>query len=1146
MKTLINLLLAFVSGVALAAPSTDLGTELSVPIESGKSIALVDRATGQIRVISVNGAGNLSSSAPAQTELPDITGVTSGLQDGGSEHLVLASASANRIATFNLDTLSATPHFPREIGPSSLALIQQSGASPLHLLLQNIYTAGGDSFSLQRQDADESDHLDTLNTSRAHASLQPFYETPVGPRYAVTVRDDGASARLATLTSSDSDTVRLTLYGTVRPDSVVASNIRREDNLLMLATYQRGENEILLVPASTPPTLGPPLAVGLAKPVHHLSAAPTGSGPAGMLVTYTDGTAAHVVITTAYTLKIIQNFTSPDNDSIRSLLAFPGLGVLALTGDASTSSGSHFYAWSGTSWDLADSLALPALGNPDNAEPDFATLFWFNAEPLVAPGAQLVAMESLPDWTSKPSAVPIPANVLTESYLGPTSGLDNPTASATTAPPGAAFLLTNQNSDNSSLTAYASQLALRLPSLELTPDSGSYPGPVLLTASIGDDLHQVFYRENSPAAVWQTYTDPLTIAYPSTWQLYARDPSSGINSPVFTRSYQFDTAELAGFDSDGDTVPDFVEREAGLDPQGGADSDADGYTDLDELLNGSDPVDENSKPGFSTSPFNGEGFLILAQARDASGSQASDHLPGDLRDGEIITLRGMTSNLLGTGPVAPLSTPTSLAGQLAATLKAGTAVPAHEWLVLNSPQYFDLDGPDPQTRGGREVYRVLQRPQQSPPVIAPVLSGTDRFADAAAWLAATAAAYAGYEQVSSITTLEPTDTALAVVAETALFNALGNLDAANRSALEVPASASGFTLFGQRDDDILRTSLSLAMRDALMSDGLSLPELLNQLDNALSGNVAVQTLSANLYNYHVAHSQPTGAPADIIPLLPLPLDALRELVQGGPLPAGYSGAATASTVASARAAFANALAQVPAAYRPTATWTVDVQAPVLNGQAYSYINLGSGNPVAFFELDGDPLSLDQGLGLAVGTRFSVTGYTDVTAPAGHEGMELVSLNVISIPAASDRDQNGNLLGDEWEAFFFGELGTVAPQDTHPVNGYTYLQLYLIGHDPRDTSTDIPAAAFVNLAPVELDLSSLLSGNFGVEFEFPADYIQYFDFSIQQSSDLPGIPFTNVNHGPLTSTGPGQWQVDLGINASTVDRNFFRLVVSLAN
>jgi len=109
-----------------------------------------------------------------------------------------------------------------------------------------------------------------------------------------------------------------------------------------------------------------------------------------------------------------------------------------------------------------------------------------------------------------------------------------------------------------------------------------------------------------------------------------------------------------------------------------------------------------------------------------------------------------------------------------------------------------------------------------------------------------------------------------------------------------------------------------------------------------------------------------------------------------------------------------------------------------------------------------------------------------------------------------------------------------------------LQLYLIGHDPRDACTDVPAEAFVDLGPVSLDLGSLASGNFSIEFEFPADYMEFFEFRVQQSTDIDVIPFADFNHGPLNSTGPDLWQIDLGIPASVIDRNIFRLALSLSN
>jgi hypothetical protein len=333
------------------------------------------------------------------------------------------------------------------------------------------------------------------------------------------------------------------------------------------------------------------------------------------------------------------------------------------------------------------------------------------------------------------------------------------------------------------------------------------------------------------------------------------------------------------------------------------------------------------------------------------------------------------------------------------------------------------------------------------------------------------------------------------------------------------------------------------MYQALLTDGLSLENLLSTLKTTVSSSAAIETLCNALYGFHVDHSEPTAAETDVIPLLPLPIDALRVILSDESLPGEYDGAVTAVTLQAAQTAMHSALNLLGSAYRPTATWTVEVAAPLDPSQDYSYTNLVSGNPVAFFEADGDSLSLDKGLGLALGMRFSVTGYTDINGPAGHDALELINLNVVSVPAATDTDLDGDLLDDEWEKFFFGDTASVSAYDTHPAHGYTYLQLFLIGHDPRDECEEAPEEPRTTPAPGGLDIERLQSGEYAISFSFPDTYFDAFDFNVEQSVNL--AQFTSLAaSGPL-KTAVNQYRINVGVPASSLPKNLFRLVMTLA-
>jgi hypothetical protein len=504
-----------------------------------------------------------------------------------------------------------------------------------------------------------------------------------------------------------------------------------------------------------------------------------------------------------------------------------------------------------------------------------------------------------------------------------------------------------------------------------------------------------------------------------------------------------------------------------------------------------------------------------------------------------------------------LTSPASLSGELAATLKVGTSIPLREWLVLNTPRFFDLDGSSPEVRGGREIYRIMQCPDQAPPEINPTLSGGDLGSDATAWLNAAQTAYSGYEQVNTLTSLTPWDTAVAVLAEAWVYNALKHLSSADQTSLKVPQDTvddngtpipgySRFTLFGGRDGDAARTPLSPAMQDALLGDGLSfrklLPIIQTRVDNSTTPNI--KNLTTQLYAFHVAHSRTHNVPpGNVIEMLPLPLDVLRLLARGKDLPTGYAGNFDTTLVNDAKQEMWKILYNSPSPYRTVATWTVRVQSSSQPGEKYKYIKASDGHLVSFYEPDGDRHNLDQGLGLAEGTRFEVTGYTDVTGATGTDAMELISLRLLFAPLASDNDTNANLLADDWETFFFGSKGAVDPFAKHPVNGYSYLQLYLSGADPRSNAA--PSEPMVVIFPGKTTTVPLANGNMALRFKFPETYVAHFDFIVQQSDSLNG--FADMpDPSLLTKIGENLFEIDLGAAAASGDKNFFRLYMRLKN
>lgn len=1346
--------------LAVAAPSTELPSEWYAPLEvetvpGVRGFALVDKSTGQVRIGRATST-NVTFSPTLYSYLPNVVGITTGLEVGGVEFVAVSSTTGNRLSFTPVDGAPPIAFHPQTPGPEALAMVRDippfpDPPGPVRLLLNSVY--GFPYLELNEDPTIGGGTLkDTLLNPGIFRSLQPLYRDPTGERFAAAVHVAGLGAHHAVL-RDDAGLIRFESSASptaqLHPGMRLASNVYGDDFLggdrrLLTVGYRPGFPQLTLVTIDTsvsdwvalvPPWPDPFPTDSVPFPVGSVAAVGQSSpgAPQGVLITARDGSqAVHAEITNLGTdLSIVETFTPTHGLELHGLVPVPGRGIILLEGLSSGPATNYrYFSWENIlgTWLLRDQGALPSFLAPQT---DFATLFWFRNEPFVDPGAELLQFEIHPDWTTGGGSLPAPLRKLT--FINSTTGLANPVPVAASAPPSATHVVTSQILTDCSVSVLAPNESLLDPPLTVTPPDGLYTDTVRVVANTLDTTYEILYRMATGGS-WQIYREPFGIAYTSTWLFYARDKSSGIGGPITSRTWSFNTSDLTSLDADRDTVPDFVETAKGLNPLSGPDFDGDGRSDLEELLDGTNPNDQLDfesdppAPALRDFPYIGEGFRVLAQAADTAGDEASDGDPADPSiptDGELIDLHGMTSNLLASGPVEPLVDPPSLLGQLAAKLDVTTPTPYREWVVLNSPAYFDLDGPAPQTRGGREIYRVLQTPVNPLPVIAPALTGTNQAADTAAWITAAQTAYASYEQVSTITELHPVHTATAVLAESALHGALlglphdlqgslgvpqdgvghppppavtipldpaatflrtnsdpsaqgavainlaangyapgdviilrasgaygdtptapeafadllgvfsssstilpgsnlhripGAIDAGDdftspvtvngglptdipedflissvggnprfddhdppvnvtEVCLTIPAGATHlfvspvstffgdntdvlggddplnpvpdfaleifsrrFTLFGNREGDAERRPLTTGMRDALLAAGLSFDSLLGSLDATVTASLSLRALTDALYDFHVAHSEPTAPPGTAIPLLPLPLDALRSLVHDGALPSDYASVVSGDVLAGAQIEIAGALALLPAAYRPTDTWVVEVGAPTVVGQTYGYTHIATMNPAVLLDHFGELITLDQGLGLLAGSRFSVTGYTDVSGPAGHDAIEPLAVSLASLPVATTADTNANLLSDDWELFFFGALGAVGPFDPHPVSGHSYLQYMLSGHDPRADSMDLSTEPIAKLEPPGTTVVVLQNLNFGLRFPFPDPYFDAFDWGVQESEDLLG--FNPLPGAAPVNIGANLYEVDLGPGMSADWAHFFRLSMAL--
>lgn len=1176
MKTLPFSLLAgtflAAAGSLLGAPATELPQEWFVPLESTTGFALVDSGTGQVRFQTVSSGNVLAQLGPVETHLPTVSGLSSGYFSSGVENIIISSESANGISFAPRNGTPPIAVQGSEAGPVTTVPIALSG-DPSGVLIHSRYAGSGHGLEYIATPTATPVLGERLDGLADFAMVQPLREPGTTIRRAVGLYSLGPTPTLYNLFRFGSNSINGTAIGNMASGSRLATEVLGSDGRTCTLGYVPGTSTVQI---ATHPfsgfAQGIVTAPALSFPIGSISQVSAGipNAPDGVLITSQSGsTAVYARVLTGSSLSIQATFTPTAGQVLNGLVPVPGRGFIALQGSASNreTTGWRLFRNSGSGWAQVNSGALSPWLAPAT---DFATLFWFNSTPLVDPMARLLKLETRPDWTN--GAGSLPTSLTAETFISSAAGLDNPSAFSPTAPAGANYVMANQYLPSVSISALADNRALLSPSVALSPASGTYTDAVTVSALYDDGALSLYYREADDPD-WNLYQDPLTIGYPTELLFYARENVSGKAGPILSRSYNF-SVPLNEIDSDGDSIPDYVEEHYGLDPAAGADSDLDFHSDLEEILAGTDPRDPTDRvpPGTRNPPYLGEGFYLYAQAFNQTTGSASPFnnagTPADPTDdfpGERIESHDLRAKSLASGNVQTLTTG-GLSGQNAARLDITHPVAEREWIILSSPLFFNLGTALNGPRNGRETYRVLQRPTFPEVAVVTTPSGNNRSADVVAWVAAATSAHGSFSPVAAVTRIDPEDNAIAVMAEQAIHSSLLGLASellpGEYAALGIPADVADFTLFAARSFDSGKVPLSEEMITALFATGCDFSAMLSLLDTGGRASADILNLSNQIYGRHAAVSASR-------PNMALPLDALRSVLRTGTIT--DPGAVVALTyhpmddtvltsttrpnpyntisptlISNARAAMLSLLSGIAATKRPVETWTVEIEAATTLGHSYDYRRSDSGNNLAWFvDSFGERFILEQGLGLNLGASFTVRGYTDVDPVAGFDTMEIISIEMVVNPIATDSDTNANLLDDEWERFFFGNLGIHSPFDLHPTSGHSYLQYHVSGADPRAGDLTDPV---VNLTPLNPSITWLPTQSaYEISWEFPDAYIGAFDFTLNASTDLgDSDPFAGpVEVTPVYMLSMGHYAMRVSGPESSLSKNFFQVEMSLA-
>jgi hypothetical protein len=1143
-------------------------------------LAVVERATGMIRVAQVAADGSLGWAEGHHGGISPATGVASGrMLQAGRDALAVTGTWANRTNLFDLANPAAVPVplsvFSAPVGPTGVAAAHVGNGSALEEIVLH-HTENG-AVPQARAFVRFSGSPVAPQVFVPAAPAPPVAEKELRPR-----RLEGlATAAVGSFNgAAPTEGFRVLRVGTT-PVQVIASldGLPADSQFVhadfdgaattspaQFVFFRRGSPILNLASLSAANAFTALPLADAGEGIEQVTAVAAAGGGWNLLVVFESGWAQLFAFDGQSAPVPGESFAAPADGPFQGAFASgPGDFHLLAGPPGLPLARAHRFTWNGSGHAANGVSELPEL----RAARPTANVFAFNKDPFIATDAVLLGSFSAGEWTRDGTLNGGNLEARQARFAGPADGLGGfqPVVLGS-APAGTSHVMTNQiPSGQAGVASYASAYG---PTAAL----GRTIGEVSIDPAPGRMLRSIRPRFLIPPGVsvfWRIGGGgwvPLVAQAPG-WQFDAftiewYGSGGGLTTPVYRASYTF--AEPPDtLDSDSDGVPDYVEIALGLDPVGsGDDGDGDGASDLLEILSGTSPTQAASSPTRVDGPPEGapqfEGnylntfnFRITPLSIDGGVRYATR---GAMAAG--VGLHELSGVQLGLAPTVGSTPQNARIGNIQAGF-------AGSMLVAGTDANFDLAGlVAPEQRRGRELVGLIPVPLSDLGSVPFDYPGGPLATAATAWIDAAKLHYA-QPTAPILHTLDATTTLCLLLVELKyeeILLARGELGLGQRVSL-TPFRPTESTLpleeqAGAPADAVFR--LAAADLDRLRRYAGAPPAFFyssgwraGDIRGALAAALAAPPSPAAARLVELAreiHFLSAAADDEALPQFPSPVDTLRAFLRGARLPGdsnqdgvldpgetlSYWGnlTLTPAQVAEAHGAIGSLLTLPPA--RPTTSGVFVVDANTFDGPVPVVRQSDSLAPHVLLQGNGEPWPLAQFTELPVGAELTVTGFTDVSSPHAPSALEVITLSLTHLPSAPV-DLDNNLLGDGWEDLFPVVDGPFGDSDG---DGAGDLQEYLDGTDPTDPLS-VPPGGPVSLEPPVLEITpDLTPGNFVIEFDFPAAYADRVAFHIQQSDDLAagfgdtGVRVPHLGAGAHRITlDPGAarakfWRVRLGL------------------